>query len=366
VRAAILAEDSAALQVEELRDPRPKRGEVLVKVSACGLCHTDLHVIKGEVKFPRPAVLGHEISGIVEDVGEGVTNVKVGDRVVCPFIMPCGECHYCVQGLDNLCEKFFTLNRLQGKLYDNDTRLFKQEGSPVWMYSMGGLAELAVVPSSAVFKAPDNIPLHESAVLGCAVFTAYGAVKNSANLKGSESVAVIAAGGVGMSIVYLSSLMGAYPVIAVDISEEKLAMAKELGATHTLNPSKEDVVKEISAITDGRGVDVAFEALGNPNTFATALNSVRDGGRVVVVGIAPVGVEGKLELIRIVRREVKIIGSYGARTRTDMPAILKLAGGGLIKPERLVTDKFALEEVNEGFSRLSRGQIKCRAVVKIG
>ena len=366
MQAAVLSEGSTALQIEELRNPRPKRGEVLVRVSACGLCHTDLHVIKGEVRFPRPAVLGHEISGVVEDVGEGVTHVKAGDRVVCPFIMPCGECHYCVQGLDNLCEKFFALNRLQGKLYDNETRLFKQDGSPVWMYSMGGLAELAVVPSTAVFKAPNNIPIHESAVLGCAVFTAYGAIKNSANLKGTESVAVIATGGVGMSIVYLSSLMGAYPVIAIDISEEKLAMAKELGATHTLNPSKEDVVKEIAAITDGRGVDVAFEALGNPNTFATALNSVKDGGRVVMVGIAPVGVEGKLELIRIVRREVKITGSYGARTRTDMPAILKLAGGGLIRPEKLVTDRFKLEDVNEGFSRLARGQIKCRGVVKIG
>lgn len=365
MRAALLYEGDTKLRLEDIVKPRPRRGEVLVKVAAAGVCHTDLHVVKNEVKFPKPAVLGHEISGIVEETGVDVQGIKPGDSVVCPFIIPCGYCYYCSRGMDDLCENFFKLNRLQGKLYDGETRLYKHDGTPVWMYSMGGFAEYAVVPATAVFKLPEKAPLHESAILGCAVFTAYGALKNATSLRTSESVAVVAVGGVGTSLVNLASLMGAYPLAAVDIRDDKLELAKRLGATHVINSMKEDAVQKALEITDGRGFDVVFEAYGSPHTVETALNLVRDGGRVVLVGIAPVGTRASFEITRLVRREIKLVGSYGARTRTDMPDLLKLVESGKLKPEALVTMQFGFDEINEAFEKLGRGEIVARSIVKV-
>ncbi|MDJ0270239.1 MAG: alcohol dehydrogenase catalytic domain-containing protein [Aigarchaeota archaeon] len=364
MRAAVLNEVNKPMSIEELERPRPKAGEVLVRVASCGVCHTDLHVMKGEVKFPTPCVLGHEISGVVEEVGAGVEGIQVGDRVVCPFIMPCGSCYYCMRGRDDLCEKFFALNRLQGKLYDGDTRLFRKDGSRVWMYSMGGLAELSVVPATAVFKLPDNMPLHEAATLGCAVFTAYGAVKNQADLRAGESVAVVAVGGVGLNIIQWAKTFGASEIIAIDVRDDKLANARELGATHVINSRKTNPVDEVMRITDNRGVDVAFEALGRPETVAQAVNIVGDGGRAVVVGIAPIGVSASIEITRLVRRGIRLIGSYGARTRADMPTILKLTSKGAVDLAKSVTRRYKLEQVNEAYDALNRGEIVGRAIIE--
>ncbi|RMF84231.1 MAG: alcohol dehydrogenase, partial [Nitrospinota bacterium] len=204
MKAVVFKEMGSPMEVEEIPTPEPRTGEVLVKVRACGVCHTDLHVIKGEVKFPIPCVLGHEISGTVAALGPGVQGFTVGDRVVCSFIMPCGACHYCVRGQEDLCETFFSYNRLQGKLYDGDTRLRRPDGSPIWMYSMGGLAEYAVVPATDVFHLPEEVPFEEAAILGCAIFTAYGAVRNGADLRAGESVAVVATGGVGSNILQIA------------------------------------------------------------------------------------------------------------------------------------------------------------------
>ncbi|HIQ30157.1 MAG TPA: alcohol dehydrogenase [Candidatus Caldiarchaeum subterraneum] len=364
MKAAILNEVNKPLSIEEINDPSPRDFEVLVKVASCGVCHTDLHVMKGEVKFPLPCVLGHEISGTVDEVGKGVEGLTVGDRVVCPFIMPCGSCKYCSLGRDDLCEKFFNYNRLQGKLYDGDTRLFRKDGSRIWMYSMGGLAEYAVVPYLGVFKLPDNLPLNESAILGCAAFTAYGAVKNQADLRAGESVAVIAVGGVGLNIIQWAKTLGAVEIIAVDVKDEKLTSASKLGATHVVNSSKEDAVKAVMDITDGEGVDIAFEALGRPETIIQAFNVVKDGGKVVVVGIAPVGTSVNIDIMRMVRRGIRIIGSYGARTRIDMPTMLKLVSKGALNLQETITRKYRLEEVNEGYTALSKGEIVGRAIIQ--
>jgi len=365
VKAAVLPEVGAGLRLEELRDPRPKAGEVLVRVRACGVCHTDLHVIKGEVKFPTPCVLGHEISGVVEELGAGVEGLRPGQRVACAFIMPCGTCFYCVRGEEDLCERFFEYNRLRGTLYDGQTRLFRPDGSPVWMYSMGGLAELAVVPATDVFPVPEGLPLERAAVLGCAVFTAFGAIRNAAALKPGESVAVFAVGGVGSALVELASVFGAYPIVAVDVRPEKLEAARALGATHVVNAAEVRPQDAVRDITGGRGVDVAFEALGRPETFVQAVESVRDGGRAVMVGIAPVGATAPVEITRVVRRKIQILGSYGARTRTDMPAVLKLAERGALHLDRLVTRQFSLDGADEAYRLLDQGAIVGRAVVVV-
>ncbi len=363
MRAAVLAEVGSGLRVEELLDPRPRAGEVLVRVKACGICHTDLHVIKGEVKFPTPCVLGHEISGVVEEVGPGVEGLRPGQAVACSFIMPCGLCFYCVRGEEDLCERFFEYNRLRGTLYDGQTRLFRPDGSPVWMYSMGGLAEYAVVPATDVFPVPEGLALEQAAVLGCAVFTAFGAIRNAARLQPGESVAVFATGGVGSALVELARVFGAYPIVAVDIRPEKLEAAKAFGATHVVNAAEVRPQEAVREITGGRGVDVAFEALGRPETFVQAVESVRDGGRAVIVGIAPIGVTAPVEITRVVRRKIQILGSYGGRTRTDMPMVLGLAQRGAIRLDRLVTRQFSLEQADEAYRLLDQGGIVGRAVV---
>lgn len=363
MRAAILVDGAPQLTIEDIPIPQPRAGEVLVRVHACGVCHTDLHVIKSEVGFPRPAVLGHEVSGVVVEVGPGVKNVAEGDSIVSSFIMPCGTCRRCVRGHEDLCEDFFAFNRLKGTLYDGETRLARTNGDPLWMYSMGGLAEYCVIPATAVFPIPENLDPSSSAILGCSLFTAYGAVHNVAGLRMGESVAVIATGGVGSSIVQLCATYGPREIIAVDVSEEKLSAARALGATHTINASEVDPVEAIRDLTDGRGVDVSFEALGMPQTFRTAIEVLDDGGRAVMVGIAPAGLEGQVDITRIVRRKLQILGSYGGRARTDMPVLIDMVARGVIRPADVVTRTYDLESAGEAFNALDRREIVGRAII---
>lgn len=363
MRAIVLPAVGARLQLEEIPIPSPKAGEVLIRVSACGVCHTDLHVIKGEVKFPIPAVLGHEVTGTVAGVGVGVTTVVEGTRVVCSFIMPCGVCAFCSQGRDDLCATFFELNRLRGQLYDGTSRLARRDGTALAMYSMGGLAEFAVVPATDVFALPDSLALEESCIMGCAAFTAYGAARHQADLRAGESVAVVAAGGVGLNIIQVAKAFGASQIVAVDVRDDKLHLAHQLGATHTVNASGQDVVSAVMQWTGGRGVDVAFEALGRPETVRQAFSVVRDGGRVVVVGIAAGDTTVPIEITRLVRRGIRVIGSYGARVRTDMPHLVRMAHAGLVAPQRAITRRYALEAAPEAYDALSRGEIVGRAII---
>ncbi len=365
MRAAVLKCTGGPLTFEDLKKPEPKEGEVLVKVAACGVCHSDLHVIKGEAPIPLPAVLGHEISGVVEGVAPGVQGLRKGDAVVCSFIMACGSCYYCKSGLEDLCEKFYQMNRLKGTMLDGTTRLFTADGQPVWMYSMAGMAEHAVVPRQDVFPIPPKINTADACILGCALFTAYGAAKNQAGLKAGESVAVVAVGGVGSSLVQVARALGAVRIIAVDVRDDKLEAARSLGATDSVNSAKEDPVRRILDLTEGRGVDVAFEALGRPETLAFAVNSVRAGGRVVAIGL-PQGpnVIFPVEISRLVRRAVKLLGSYGARPSRDMPELIGLVERGAVSITKTITRRYGLEEANEAFEALGRGEVIGRSIVE--
>jgi S-(hydroxymethyl)glutathione dehydrogenase/alcohol dehydrogenase len=363
MKAAVLQAANTDLQIEEIPIPQPKSGEILVKVAAAGVCHTDLHVMKAEVAFPMPAVMGHEISGTVAALGPGVAAPAVGTRVVSAFIMPCGTCPACGAGRDDLCDRFFSMNRLKGTLYDGTTRLRRVDGSPLAMYSMAGLAEYAVVPATDVFPLDDRLPLEESSVLGCAVFTAYGAVRHGADLRGGERIAVVAAGGVGINIIQIARAFGASQVIAVDVRDDKLEAARGLGATDVVNASTTDATARVRELTGGAGVDVAFEVLGLPQTFTQAIEMIRDGGRMVAVGIAPGKTTAPVEITRLVRRELRIIGSYGARTRSDMPEIIRLAAQGIFRPETMVTQRFRLADADAAYQALARGDIVGRAIV---
>jgi succinate semialdehyde reductase (NADPH) len=363
MRAVVMREIGVDPAVEELTMPEPQRGEVLVEVVATGVCHSDLHVLKGEIRFPLPCVLGHEISGIVAAVGEGVTNVVVGDRVASPFIMPCGYCEYCARGEEELCATFFALNRGKGALYDGTSRLHKADGSTIAMYSMAGFAEYSVVPATAVFQVPDALNLVDAAVLGCAGFTAYGLLRHTAALRVGESIAVVGSGGVGSATIQLAQVFGASRIIAIDIRDDKLEAARAIGATDTVNAATTDVGEAVAALTAGRGVDVAVEAFGHPASFNSALAAVRAGGRVALAGLAAAGTEASFEITPLVRRKIAILGSFGARARTDMPVLLDLAAAGRIDPGGFITRRYSMDEVGVALRALERGEVIGRAVV---
>jgi succinate semialdehyde reductase (NADPH) len=365
VRAAVVRRHGGPFAVEELRDPQPRAGEVLVRVAACGVCHTDLHIHDGSVPFPAPMVLGHEIAGTVVEVGAGVEDVAVGERVVGAFIMPCGTCSMCRGGREELCEPFFAHNRLNGTLYDGETRLYDEAGAPVWQYSMGGLAELAVMPVRGVAPIPEGLPTAESAIFGCALMTAYGAVVHVGDLQPGEDVAVLGAGGVGGSIVQLARALGAGRVIAVDVDDAKLALARALGADDLVNAAGTDAVAAIREITDGRGADVVFEAIGHPGTVRQATEAVADGGRVVLVGIAPAGATAEVEVTRIVRRKLQVLGSFGGRPRRDLPALMRLALDGKLRLEGAIGRRFTLDQADAAYRHLEAGTITGRAIVEL-
>jgi succinate semialdehyde reductase (NADPH) len=365
VRAAVVREKSGPFVIEELIDPHPGPGEILVEVAAAGACHTDLHIHDGSVAFPLPCVLGHEISGVVAEVGAGVEHLAVGQRVVGAFIMPCGHCAECDRGRSELCVNFFAHNRLNGTLYDGRTRLFDASGQPVWMYSMGGMSERAVMPALAAVALPDALPLRESAILGCAFLTAYGAAARVAEVGGGASVAVLGSGGVGSSLVQVCRALGASQVIAVDLDDTKLAAATALGATDVVNGAAMDTVSAVRTLTDGRGVDVVFEAIGRPSTFRQASEMCADGGAAVMVGIAPTGMLGEVEITRLVRRKLRLLGSFGGRPQEDLPALMAMAADGRIDLTASVSEYVPLDQVDDVFSRLRRGEIVGRAVVDL-
>ncbi|XP_073117615.1 uncharacterized protein [Elaeis guineensis] len=396
MRGAVFWEPNRPLTIEEFHMPRPKAGEVLIKTKACGVCHSDLHVMKGELPFSSPCVVGHEITGEVVDHGAHtdtgvIKRFPIGSHVVGAFIMPCGNCCFCVKGQEDLCEAFFAYNRAKGTLYDGETRLFlRSNGKPVYMYSMGGLAEYCVVPANALAVLPNSLPYTESAILGCAVFTAYGAMRHAAEMRAGDSVAVIGVGGVGSRLfpaptpapapaleftsalapassncLQIAKAFGAAEIIAVDVLDEKLQSARMLGATHTVNALKEDVVDKIKEITGGMGVDVAVEALGKPLTFMQCTKSVRDGGKAVMIGLAPTNAMGEVDITRLVRRQIKIIGSYGARARQDLPHLVKLAETGIFNLQNTVSRKCKFEEANSAYEDLNHGKIVGRAVVEL-
>ncbi|KAI4336496.1 hypothetical protein L6164_015018 [Bauhinia variegata] len=371
MRAAVFWEPNKPLTIEEFRIPRPKTGEILIRTKGCGVCHSDLHVMKGEIPFSSPCVVGHEITGEVVEHGpltdsKTIERLPIGSRVVGAFIMPCGNCSFCSKGHDDLCEAFFAYNRAKGTLYDGETRLFlRDNGKPVFMYSMGGLAEYCVVPANALSVLPDSLPYTESAILGCAVFTAYGAMAHAAEVRPGDSVAVIGVGGVGSSCLQIARAFGASDIIAVDVQDEKLQKAKTFGATHIVNAAQEDPIEKIIEITGGKGVDIAVEALGRPQTFSQCTQSVKDGGKAVMIGLAQSGAVGEVDINRLVRRKIKVIGSYGGRARQDLPKIIRLAETGVFNLTQAVSRKYNFEEAGKAYQDLNQGSIVSRAVIEI-
>lgn len=364
IRAQILGTTEAAILPAAIQLDGPKADEVVLDIAACGVCHTDLHVIKEEVAFPRPAVLGHEVSGIIVATGDGVDHVAPGDRVVASFIMPCGECRHCRNGLEEICEVFFNHNRVQGRLLDGTTRMHRTDGTDVAMYSMAGHSEQTIVPASAVFALPDEVALQDAAILGCSLFTAYGSVFQTGEVSSGDTVAVVAAGGIGLSITHLAAAAGAQRIFVIDLDDSKLSLAQELGATDVINASHQDPLEYMTTEL-GHGVDVVFEALGTQATVSQAVSLADDGGRVVLTGIAPPGHVLDTPIAHVVRRKIEILGSYGATVSTAMPAVIDLVAQGEIALQQLITDRFTFDQTDEAYRALDARKIQGRGLITI-
>jgi S-(hydroxymethyl)glutathione dehydrogenase/alcohol dehydrogenase len=361
VKAAVLYELGGRLEVEDVELADPKEGEVLVKVAASGVCHSDISVIDGVIPFPLPAVLGHEGAGVVESVGPGVDQIQPGDHVIFSFIPACGQCFYCLRGKSNLCEPAL---RLGGNLYDGTSRLTNGKGASINHFSSSScFAEYTVVPQQGAIKIDPDVPLDVVALIGCCVTTGVGAVFNTAKVEPGSSVAVFGCGGVGLSIVQGAAISGANPVIALDLWEERLDLAKELGATHTINASTEDGTRQIRELTDGKGVDYAFEAIGNPDTFSQAYRSIHWGGTCVCVGVPAADARLTFDS-RLIMQERTIKGSlYGSSNpRVDFPNLVALYSAGKLKLDPMITGRFPLERINVAFEDLRKG-VGARSVV---
>lgn len=357
MKAAILEAPATELLVEEIDCQGPRAGEVLVRIAASGVCHSDLNVVHGTQTSPLPVVLGHEGAGIVEAVGPNVTRVKVGDHVVLSWVPYCGQCVYCLSGHPNLCSVAYAA-MAQGTLLDGTSRLSRC-GKPIYHYSfISSFAEYTVVPEAGCVVIRPDLPLDKAALVGCAVMTGVGAALNTARVQPGSTVAVVGAGGVGLNVMQGAQLAGAVSIIAVDINPTKLALARMFGATHTINAAEADAVTAVRALTGGIGADFSFEAVGNPRTMRQCWEMARPGGTVVMVGISPEGSELSLPANRVVREERRLMGSFygSARPHIDMPMILELYMAGKLKLDELVTHRFPLEQINRAVHSLESGE----------
>ncbi len=353
MRAAVLYEVGRPLVVEDVELLPPRGGEVLVRIAATGVCHSDLHYIKGDLVMPLPVVLGHEAAGIVEAVGPGVTSVRPGDRVVILFAPACGHCRYCDSGRPHLCEMRY---RVRGKMPDGTTRL-RARGREVHHFTcVSSWAERAVVPEAGVLPIGPDVPLAAAALLGCAVTTGVGAVVNTARVVHGSSVAVFGLGGVGLNVVQGARLAGAATIIGVDLLDHRLEAARRLGATHTVNAGRADPVAEIRDLTQG-GVDYAFEVIGRAATVRQAVDACARGGTAVVVGLPPSREELHLPGPAFVLDEKTLRACFygSSRLRADIPRLLALYRAGRLALDELVTATFPLDQVNDAVAALDRG-----------
>jgi NDMA-dependent alcohol dehydrogenase len=353
-KAVLCREHNKPVVVEQISIDAPKRGEVTVKLGACGVCHSDLSAINGTIALPLPLVLGHEGAGVVEELGEGVTDLAPGDHVIFSFIYMCGKCRFCVAGRPVLCLE-------QGKALttplEGTTRAHDAKGAPLGIFSgCGAMAQYATVSAENLIKIDPKIPLDCAALVGCGVTTGVGAVFNTAKVEPGSSVAVFGCGGVGLSVIQGALIAGARRIIAIDTLAPKLEMARKFGATDTIVFS-EDPVKEVKKITAG-GPDYAFECVGSGELAAIAYRAIRRGGLAVVVGVAKPSDSTVIRTMTLPFEEKTITGSYfgSCVPRVDFPRLLALYMAGRLKLEELITRRYPIAEAPQAFADLQAGK----------
>jgi S-(hydroxymethyl)glutathione dehydrogenase / alcohol dehydrogenase len=348
------------IAVEELELAPPKAGEVQIRMAAAGVCHSDLSVINGTIPHPLPVVLGHEGAGVVEAIGEGVTTTKPGDHVVMSFVPNCGRCFHCVRNEAFLCRAM----PRGGMMADGTSRLKLADKNLAAFCSLGNMAEQVVCPAMSVVPVAKDVPLEVAALIGCGVTTGVGAAINTAQVAPGSTVAVFGCGGVGIAAIQGARIAGAARIFAIDLSDEKLALAKRFGATDTLRG--EDAAKKLIGLTDGIGVDYAFEAIGIPTVVEAALSATRRGGTTVAVGVGKLSDSIKVNALGFPLAGKKLFGCMfgSANPQHDFPKLLSLYRSGQLDLEGMVTRKYKLSEAQQAFEDLERG-VNARGVIML-
>jgi S-(hydroxymethyl)glutathione dehydrogenase / alcohol dehydrogenase len=353
MKAAVFHGPKLPLSIEDVELDKPQDREVLIKTVASGVCHSDLHFVDGFYPYPAPAVLGHEAAGIIEEVGKQVTYVKPGDHVICCLSVFCGMCEQCMSGHPNRCS-----NKAATQRNPSDKPRISQKGKPVNQFlDISSYCEKMLLHENAVVKIREDFPLDRAALIGCGVTTGVGAVLNTAKIEPGSTVAVFGAGGVGLAAIQGARIAGARKIIAVDMFEGKLAMAKRLGATDTVDASSSDPVDEIRKMTGG-GVDYSFEAIGLKKVAEQAFNSLKSGGTATVIGMIPVGQKVELDgYMFLTERKLQGSNMGSNRFRIDMPKYIDFYLQGRLNLDDMISQRRKLEDVNDAFRAMKAGEV---------
>jgi S-(hydroxymethyl)glutathione dehydrogenase / alcohol dehydrogenase len=358
MKAAVLRAVKQPLSIEDVEISKPGPHEVLVRTVAAGVCHSDLHFQNGSYMYPTPAVLGHESAGVVEQVGSEVRYVAPGDHVITCLSVFCGHCEFCLSGRPALCTKVDTRRR------PTDPPRLSKDGKPMWQFlDLSSYAEQMLVHENAIVKITKDMPLDRAALIGCGVTTGVGAVFNTAKVPPGATVAVIGCGGVGLSAVQGAAIAGAGRIIAVDMLDSKLELARKMGATDAVNPKKGDPVGQVKELTGG-GVDFSFEAIGLKIAAEQAFGMLKNGGTATVIGMIPLGQKIELPGVDFLF-EKKIQGSSmgSNRFRTDMPKYVDMYLNGKLNLDDMVSKRIKLEDVNEAFAALEKGEVARQVIM---
>ena len=358
MKAAVLYEIGQPLVVEDVTIDAPQRGEVKVRIAATAICHSDVHYLRGEWAVPLPVIVGHESAGIVEEVGEGVTLVQPGDRVVISLLRSCGRCEFCQTGIPQHCCEPWALDR--------EHRIHNAQGEPVTQgVRVGGFAEYVVVDQSQLARVPDTMNLETASLLACGVVTGFGAVVSTAQVEVGSTVVVVGAGGVGLNSIQGAALAGAGHIIAIDLLENKLAAACEFGATHTINARQEDPVEAIDKITNKRKADYVFVTVGSAPAIEQSLRMIRPAGTVVLVGMPEESLNVNVSVRPFVRNGYKLVGSFMGSTRLqlDIPRLIAHYEHGNLMLDELITARYPLEQINEAVASMERGEALRNVIV---
>ncbi|MDE3090088.1 MAG: Zn-dependent alcohol dehydrogenase [Chloroflexota bacterium] len=362
-RAAVVRETNQ-LTIETIELDAPKANEVLVRVRAAGVCHSDLHNLRGELRLTPPFVMGHEGAGIVEQVGANVTHVKPGDRVLINWLPADGICPACLRGQPNVCERLFATT-FQGWLPDGTSRLKTLDGVPLkHLLSAATMSEHIVIDQASAIPFSADVPFEVAAIIGCAVVTGVGAVINTARVHAGSSAAVIGCGGVGLSAILGCQLAGCHPIIAVDVLASKLEFARRMGATHTINAKETDAVKALRALVRG-GPDYVFDTVGSPATISQALQAVRAAGTAVVAGLHAARLDVPIPAGALVLQNKSLLGSFAGslRAQIDLPRLVELYRARRLPLDGLITQRYSLAELEQAFADMEAGVIARGVIV---
>jgi S-(hydroxymethyl)glutathione dehydrogenase/alcohol dehydrogenase len=351
MKAAVCYELGKPLVVGDINIDPPQEGEVKVKMVATAICHSDIHAIRGELGSNTPFIPGHESAGYIDEVGKGVTGVKPGDPVVVSLLASCGKCLYCRTGRTHMCNASFPL--------DKETRFHNKKGQALAQsFRIGTFGEYVIVHESQVVKVPGDMPLDRAALLACGVITGFGAVVNRAKVEPMSACVIIGTGGVGLNSIQGAAISGAYPVIAVDVLDEKLAAARTFGATHGVNAKKVDVIEEVKKLTGGRGADYVFVTVGNARAIEQGVAMSAPRGMTLIVGLPGFKDTISFSPFIFIKEERMLTGSFMGTTQlhTEIPKLVALYKAGILKLDELITARYPLERINEAIEEVERGK----------